>query len=188
MGGSRRFQGALVVVGLLALGACDDDGTPGVDGGTMAGMDAASTNMDATTTMTDAGPAGTSSTVMGTITLPGDATGRCVLIAVDDDTTGANNTPRRLDGTYLLAAQVVNGTTITYAIPNVPAGNYFVWAFVDTDSSSSDPTGTCEPMGGPESGDYLGYYQTGLGAPGMANVTIPQAQGTTHDFSLGVFP
>ena len=110
------------------------------------------------------------------------------MVAVDDDTTGSNSSARRPDGSYLLSYHLVSGTTQDFSIDNVPAGTYFLWAFVDTDSSSSDPTGTCELTGGPGSGDFLGYFDTGLQPPATANVTAPAAPGQKFDFTVGVFP
>jgi len=130
---------------------------------------------------------GTNTTVSGTITLPTDAKGRCAMIAVDDDTTGANGSARRGDGTYLLSYQVVTGSSISFAIDRVPAGTYYLWAYVDTDSSSSDPSGGCEIMGAPSSGDFLGYFDTGIAEPAAPNVTVPHAGGS-FDFTLGVYP
>jgi hypothetical protein len=131
---------------------------------------------------------GTDVTVVGTITLPADATGTCAMVAVDDDTTGANSSARRTDGSYLLSYELVSSTTLTFAFDQVPTGNYYVWGFVDTDGSSSDPNGDCEMMGGPASGDHFGYYPTGLLEPSAPNVTVPHADGLTYEFTLGVFP
>jgi hypothetical protein len=109
------------------------------------------------------------------------------MVALDDDTTGSNGSARRDDGSYLLAYQVVAGRSVTFSFETVPAGEYFLWAFVDTDSSASSPPGDCEMQGGPNSGDHLGYFGTGLSAPGKPNVVVP-GSAAAYDFELGVFP
>jgi len=162
----------MAALGALAL-SCGSDAAPAsvVDSG---GADA------------DVGTTGTS--VAGTVTLPAAITGRCVMIAIDDDTTGSNGSARRADGSYLLTYMVVTGTSVSFSFDRVPAGSYFLWAFVDADASSSKPPSDCEITGGPGSGDHLGYYGTGLTPPAGANVSVPAAGGAKFDFKLGVFP
>ena len=52
----------------------------------------------------------------------------------------------------------------------------------------SNPPASCELTGGPNRGDHLGYFATGLIAPGAPNVTVPHAAAARFDFTLGVFP
>ena len=136
----------------------------------------------------DAGAPRTSTRVTGRITLPAAVTNRCAMVAVDSDTTGANGSARRGDGSYLLAYVLVNGATLDFDFADVPAGTYYLWGFVDTNASSSSPGTDCEMTGGPNSGDDLGYFDTGLAPPGGTNVTVPHDEGRTFPFTLGVFP
>jgi hypothetical protein len=176
-GNGRRLHGAALIGLFCAFGfACGDDRrrdpVVGTDGGS--GLDAG----------TDPG----GSTVAGTITLPSDASGRCAMVAVDTDTTGSNGPALGADGAPLVVALLVEGASVPFSIDDVPAGSYFLWGYVDADASATSPPADCEVMGGPNSGDLLGYWDTGLGPPSAPNVTIPHAGGVSFDFELGVFP
>ena len=109
------------------------------------------------------------------------------MVALDDDTTGSNGTARRGDGSYLLSYQLVAGPSVTFSFESVPAGEYFLWAFVDADSSASKPPQDCEIQGPPNSGDHLGYFGTGISEPATPNVRVP-GSASAYDFELGVFP
>lgn len=133
-------------------------------------------------------PASGETTVAGTITLPADATGRCLMVALDNDTTGSNGVARRTDGGEALSYQMVTGASAAFSLDRVPAGTYFLWGYVDVDRSVSNPPASCELTGGPNRGDHLGYFATGLIPPGAPNVTVPHAAAARFDFALGVFP
>jgi hypothetical protein len=117
---------------------------------------------------------------MGTITLPADATGACYLVGLDNDSTGAS-------GLVSHAVGEVSGDTIDFSLTAAP-GDYYIWVIVDLDESAST-MGSCATadVGPPNSGDYFGYYGTGLGEPSSGNVTLP-ADGGTFDITLGTFP
>ena len=136
----------------------------------------------------DGGGASGDTAVTGTISLPSDATNRCAMVALDFDTTGSNGVAEGAQGSELALFPLVAGTTVEFAFDAVPAGTYFLWGYVDADASASDPQGNCEIQAGPNGGDHLGYFDTGLGRPGSANVQVPHARGMTFDFQLGVLP
>jgi hypothetical protein len=86
-----------------------------------------------------------------------------------------------------LTYPLVAGRTVTFSFEDVPAGAYFLWAYVDMDSSASRPPADCEIRGAPNKGDHLGYYGTGVSPPGSPNVRVP-GTGSTYDVQLGVIP
>ncbi len=134
------------------------------------------------------GAASVESLVSGSVTLPADASGTCAMIALDDDASGSNSVARRADGSYLASFEMISGSSIGFSFGDAPVGSYYLWAYIDVDSSASDPTGDCEITGAPTSGDHFGYYDTGLSEPSSANVRVPHAEGSSFDFQLGVVP
>jgi hypothetical protein len=122
------------------------------------------------------------------VILFGDATGRCAMVAVDSDTTGSNGAARRADGSEILAYHLVAGSEWTFSFTGVPEGAYYLWGYVDVDGSASNPTGGCEITDRPGSGDYFGYFGTGLGPPAAANVHVPHAGGISFVFPLSTVP
>ena len=174
----------LSVLGACLLAACSSGG-----GGSGPVGDAGPS--DATDASTET-PGDTTSnpgiTIAGTVTLPADATGRCAMIAIDDNTSGSDSSARRPDGSYLLVHQKVTGKSIAFSIERVPNGTYYLWAYVDVDSSSSSPAGDCEIKGAPNRGDHLGYFDTELSPPATPNVTVPHRGTARFDFRLGAFP
>lgn len=124
--------------------------------------------------------------VSGTITLPADGANHCIMIAIDTDATGSNGVAQAVGGAPAAIFKSVSGKTVPFSFPRIPAGNYFLWAFVDMDSSSTMPPSACQPMGGPSTGDHMGYFATGLNPPGSASVSVPS--GMVFDFQLGVVP
>ncbi len=135
----------------------------------------------------DGGPNAAGS-VSGTIALPEDVTEVCAMVALDTDVTGANGTAEREDGSPIVLLTLVSGASLDFTLSDVPPGAYFLWGYVDTDASVSQPPGDCEIAGGPASGDFLGWYDAGLAEPAAANVEIPHAAEAAFDFPLGVFP
>jgi hypothetical protein len=128
------------------------------------------------------------SVVVGSVSLPEDGGGSCAVIALDDDASGSNSVARRADGGYLVSFRVISGQSASFSFDDVPARSYYLWAFVDIDSSDSDPSGSCEITGAPTPGDHFGYYDTGLSPPSGPRVSIPHAEGLTFDFDLAVLP
>ena len=117
---------------------------------------------------------------MSTATLPMTVTDRCVLIAVDNDNTGQNGAP-------VSETRAITGSSFTFSYASVAAGSYFVWAFVDANSSGSSPATGCAFTDGPDVGDLLGYNGGAAGGPpGGANVTVPHADGESYDIDLAV--
>jgi hypothetical protein len=77
------------------------------------------------------------------------------------------------------SGQTSGSTSLPYSISGVPAGSYFILAFVDVDSSggqSSTP------------GDHAGWYgHTGDGnPPSSPNAVVPASGTVRFDFSLVV--
>ncbi len=118
---------------------------------------------------TDGG--GGSATVVGTLTLPAAAAGRPYAVLVDNDTNGDNGSVREVSGTC------GSGTEQAYAITNVPAGTYYVYAAVGVVSNLTQ---------GPQTGDYYGFYGTGGSVPGSPNATVPSSGTETLDITLVV--
>jgi hypothetical protein len=133
------------------------------------------------------GGGATGATVTGTVTLASPVTNRCLMVAIDTDTSGSNLFARRTDGSYLVSYQKVSSATASFSIERVPSGTYYLWAYLDADSSSSSPAGNCEIMGAPTSGDQFGYYNSGLMEPPAPNVQSTSGT-STFDFQLGVIP
>jgi hypothetical protein len=71
------------------------------------------------------------------------------------------------------------GSSISYAITGVPAGRYFLLAFVDVDGSGGDSS---------TPGDYAGWYGHGGddNPPASPNVEVPASGTVRFDFSLVV--
>jgi hypothetical protein len=115
-------------------------------------------------------PAG--ATVVGTANLPAATTGKSYsvrLLTVAGSPTAAP--VGEATGT------TAGASSLQYSIAGVPAGSYFVLAFVDVDGSggqSSTP------------GDQAGWYgHTGDGnPPGSPNATVPTSGTVRFDFSL----
>lgn len=183
------FRSLSCMLLICALAACGDDDVPppagdaGTDGGGALDLGVDGGPLDAgdivdAGDLLDAGPedasttdAAVSATVTGTLTLPGTGAGRAygVRIAL---TPGAIATP---------IAQTSGVTTasamLSYSIPDVPAGTYYLLAFVDVDGSGG---GSSTP------GDYAGWYgHSGDGnPPAGASVVVPASGTVTYDVSL----
>ena len=103
-------------------------------------------------------------TVNGTITLPEVAEGKQYSIYIDTDFDLVN-------GYTAIEEGACDSTlTIDYSIGEISEGSYFVFAFVDIDSS-----------GGYTSFDFLGVYG---GDPVTPNAVVPSSGSVTFDFSL----
>ena len=123
----------------------------------------------------DDSPAGGGrATVVGTLTLPAATIGRPYSVRILTAAGSPTVAPvREATGT------TANTTTLPYSIADVPAGTYFILAFVDVDASggqSSTP------------GDQAGWYgHTGDGnPPPNPNAAVPPAGTVRFDFSLVV--
>ena len=170
--GARPAAGiASLLAALAGCGGGDGSGAGGPSGSTQA----------------DGGGSTTGAKVAGTVSLPVAVTARCAMVALDNDTSGSNGAAPGANGRELIEVHSVTGTTVSFAFDAVPAGNYFLWGYVDADGSVSAPP-QCDITGGPNTGDHLGYYATGLAEPGAPNVGVPHADGVTFDFQIGVFP
>jgi hypothetical protein len=182
----RRSLGLRAVVFLVVLSsACGDDEagpTVRLDAAADA-MAAADGGVDATAgdapsaeaaAVSDAvpgdGATAGGATVMGTLTLPGTAVNKPFAVRI-------LNMPGL---TYVAQSTglTTGNTMLPYVIPNVPAGTYYVLAFVDVDSSGGDSS---------TPGDYVGWYgHSGDGnpPPGGKNAAVPASGSVTFDFSL----
>lgn len=114
----------------------------------------------------------TTADISGTLTLPSVVIGNTYVVLVDTDIDGGNGEVAITTGTC------DNSTSVDYSINNVPSGTYFVYAAVYVVSSSGEP----------QTGDYFGYYDTGLTPPGSANATVPTSGSVTFDITLSVIP
>jgi hypothetical protein len=135
----------------IVTAACGEESTPGRDSG--------------------AGDAGTAATVVGTLALPAATSGKPYSVRI-----------LRVPGAVPVGeatGTTAGGTTLSYTIPAVPAGSYFLLGFVDVDGSggqSSTP------------GDQAGWYgHTGDGnPPSVPNAVVPASGTVRFDFSLVV--
>ena len=109
--------------------------------------------------------------VTGEITLPASAQGKQLYVLIDDDSDGE-------EYVSLAGCTCSLGTVYEYSFTNCPIGAYYVYAIVYTDEIH---------QGGPEPGDYFGYYGAGLEPPPHANVVILSNQTRTCDFDLHVY-
>lgn len=108
----------------------------------------------------------------GTLTLPGTATGKHYEVRIVTSTGAATLAP-----VAMTSGTTTGSTTLAYSIPNVPAGTYFILAFVDvngTGGTSSTP------------GDYAGWYghDASGNPPAQPNAVVPGSGTVTFDFSL----
>jgi len=115
--------------------------------------------------------AGAGATVTGTVTLPAPAPGKPYAVRV-----------LTMPGISFVAQTTGTTTanpTINYSIAGVPAGRYYLLAFVDVDSSGGDSS---------TPGDYAGWYgHSGDGNPPAAtNVQVPASGTVRFDFTLVV--
>jgi hypothetical protein len=115
------------------------------------------------------GDGGAAATVAGTVTLPGSAAGKPYAVRV--------LTMPGLSFVAQSTGTTTGGSSISYTIAGVPAGRYFLLAFVDVDSSGGDSS---------TPGDYAGWYGHGGDGnpPGAPNVDVPTSGTVRFDFSL----
>lgn len=121
---------------------------------------------------TSSSPTLPTGTVTGRITLPSPAPGKQMYVLIDKDCDGE-------EYTGIAGCTCGSGTIYEYTFENYPIGIYFVYAIVYTDEIHE---------GGPDPGDYFGYYSTGLNPPDFPNVVNQDGQTKTCDFSLYVVP
>ena len=116
------------------------------------------------------------STVKVILNLPPgvDANGKAYTIYIDGDKIGENGFVKMGTGAY--------GTerTVEYTFPDVPAGTYYIYAFVFTVSNGRE---------GAQSGDYTGFYGGTLNDPPyQPNAVILASSTITFSFGLDIIP
>jgi len=92
-------------------------------------------------------------TVSGTVTLPEEVADKGYVICLDTNLDGD-------DGFAYYVSDTVTGSTISYTLTGVAAGDYYLYAMVDLDNSGS----------GISSGDYFMCYGMEDSDPGTADV------------------
>jgi hypothetical protein len=114
----------------------------------------------------------TGATVVGTLTLPGTASGKHYEVHIGTAPGSAALTP-----VAMTSGMTTGSMSLAYSIPNVPAGTYFILGYVDVNG-----------LGGTSStpGDYAGWYGEDANGnpPALANATVPSSGTATFDFSL----
>jgi hypothetical protein len=172
---ARRLASVVLVFGIAAA-ACSSksssNGDSGVAGDAGSGDVAASVDRAGDVAVDMAGNSVTGATVTGTLMLPGTATGKQYQVRVVTGLGAATLTP-----VAVATGTTTGSTTLTYSIPDVPAGTYYILAFVDvngTSGTSSTP------------GDYAGWYgENAYGNPPAApNAKVPASGTVTFDFGL----
>ncbi len=112
-------------------------------------------------------------TVTGVITLPGSALGKMLIVVIDKD-LDKNNEPEGYTTCVCSSSRKYE-----YTFKNYPIGLYYVYAVVYKGNNDEGP---------PQSGDYFGYYRTGLNEPSSRNVFIGINKTDTCDFVLYEIP
>lgn len=125
-------------------------------------------------------------TVSGTVSLGVEVTDKCVLVALDDDVTGANGAAGG-NRTALWQEMPVTGSSFSYTFSEPPEGTYFVWAFLDMNGNAADPSAGCAFGDGPDDGDLMGVFGATGGLPSAPNVEVPHEEGATFDFTQFTF-
>lgn len=102
-----------------------------------------------------------------------DANGKVYTIYIDDDKVSDNGFVKKGTGAY--------GTerTVEHTFPEVPAGTYYIYAFVFIVSDGRQ---------GAQSGDYTGFYLQTPNPPNKPNAVIPASSTITLGFGLFVIP
>jgi hypothetical protein len=118
----------------------------------------------------------TGATIVGTITLPGDATGKKYYVIVGPNLTG---------GSVSATTGTVTGSSIPYSLPNVPAGTYYLYSNVDMTGHWGSASG-----GNTASGDYICVYgATSIFTyPSAPNFSVPSTGTVTGNWSAFVAP
>jgi len=95
--------------------------------------------------------------------------GKSYVVIVDTDIDGGNGTTSTTKGT-------ANGTSFTYSLTDIAAGNYFVYAFIALNGTGDS---------GPQTGDYFAAYGASSlsGLPKTANVAVSATGTVTIDMS-----
>jgi hypothetical protein len=122
--------------------------------------------------------------VRGVVTLPAEAVGRCVAVALDVDADRGNGIAQAGGQPIVQWAQVAS-TAHAFELPGIPSGLYYLFAVVDLDGSASDPASGCSfgLPGGPS--DLLGYRDgTLLLPPSAPPVVIPLSLASPPDFDF----
>lgn len=139
----------LMLFAVLMIAGCGEDGDV-VDGG-----------------------GGGYATIIGTLTLPENASGKKYVVLVDENADGDDGYVKATEGTC------GSGNFVNYSISEVPAGKYCVYAVVRNISANDQE---------PKTGDYLGIYGLSLYDTSVApNATVPSSGTATFDITTGIF-
>jgi len=111
--------------------------------------------------------------VQGNLLLPFAAEGKTYRVMIDYDNDGAN-------GCVINTTDVCGSeATVAYTIHGVPKGTYYlyavVWVIGEVDKA-------------PLSGDYFGYYNTGINPPDKPNAVVPSSGSVNFDITLFIIP
>jgi hypothetical protein len=109
-------------------------------------------------------------TVTGTLTLPGTASGVAYGVRILE-TAGVPGAAPVAEAN----GQTTGAAMLDYSISGVPAGTYFVLAFVDVDGSGA---GSSTP------GDYAGWHAGGSNPPASPSAVVPATGNVRFDVSL----
>jgi len=116
----------------------------------------------------------TTTKVEGVLTLPNSAEGKNYIVAIDNDLDGDNGFA------YSTIGVCGSGTQVNYSINDVAIGTYYIYSAVCVVTDCSQ---------GPQSGDYLGFYNgTPSNPPTSANATITSSNSETFDIILYIIP
>lgn len=112
--------------------------------------------------------------VAGVLSLPNSAEGKNYIVAIDNDLDGDNGFA------YSTIGVCGSGTQVDYSINDVAVGTYYIYAVVCVVTDCSQ---------GPQSGDYLGFYNgTASNPPTNANANVSSSGTVTFDITLYIIP
>jgi hypothetical protein len=115
----------------------------------------------------------TAAYITGTLYLPAEAPGKTFVVAFDDNIDAD-------DGFIKIEAGTCGDDTIQeYAIDEMPAGTYYLYAVVWV---------TGPAFSTPQPGDYVGYYGTEGTIPLEPNASVPESGSKEFDITLIVLP
>ena len=127
----------------------------------------AGVSVDGGISTADISMAAATANLSGTITLPGDATGKTYTMVADLDGDGETS-----DDFVTVYSNAASGATIPYSITIPYACTFYLYCVVDMDGSG----------GAPNTGDYIGVYQTfPTGTP--ITITDLSASNGPYDFA-----
>ena len=143
---SKRTAALAICAGFLAIPACGGDSTP-----------------------SPSEPQTQRATVTGTLSLPASAAGKQFGVLIDTDIDADNGYVAIYEGTC------GSGTSVSYTLQNVAAGQYYIYAAVGAASDLDD---------GPVGGDFLGIYGTNSAFPSQPNAVVPSTGTATFNISM----